>query len=317
MYRILAFSFAVAIIPLFSQVPATPKPAFEVISIKRTAPDTDIEGFGGFGDRFNVTGGTLRFLLNIYSRANNKPSGDQLRIINAPNWIDMDRYDIDAKIDCSAGRPSREQLRLMVQSMLEDRFQLKSHTETRELPVYNLVVAQDGPKTKKSTDQTPTGAEDAGPRPLLCRSIPEPPPVSQGNPSGQRGGARGTIRPAIPRGRLIVNGNPMTGGLRMFGTAVSFSDFVSQLQYPAGRRVIDKTQLTGLFDFELSFLPEDPATALGPGGPPLNAPQSSTAAEPLPSIFTALQKQLGLRLESTKGPVEVLVIESVQKPTEN
>jgi len=87
-YRILAFSFAVAIIPLFSQVPATPKPAFEVISIKRTAPDTDIEGFGGFGDRFNVTGGTLRFLLNIYSRANNKPSGDQLRIINAPNWID-------------------------------------------------------------------------------------------------------------------------------------------------------------------------------------------------------------------------------------
>ena len=105
MYRILAFSFAVAIIPLFSQVPATPKPAFEVISIKRTAPDTDIEGFGGFGDRFNVTGGTLRFLLNIYSRANNKPSGDQLRIINAPNWIDMDRYDIDAKVDCSAGRP--------------------------------------------------------------------------------------------------------------------------------------------------------------------------------------------------------------------
>ena len=103
----------------------------------------------------------------------------------------------------------------------------------------------------------------------------------------------------------------------MFGTAVPFNNFVSHLQYPAGRRVIDKTQLTGLFDFELSFLPEDPATALGPGGPALNAPQSSTAAEPLPSIFTALQKQLGLRLESTKGPVEVLVIESVQKPTAN
>jgi len=315
MYRILAFSIAVAIVPLFSQTPA-PRPSFEVISIKRTAPSSNIEGFGAVGDRFNVTGGTLRFLLNIYSRANNGPSGDQLQIINAPNWIDTDRFDIDAKIDCSVGKPSQKQLYLMVQSMLEDRFQLKSHTETRELPVYDLVVAQDGPKTKKSTDQTPTGAGDSGTPPLLCRSIPEPPPVSQGNPSGPRGGAPGTMR-AIPRGRLIVTRNPMTGELRMFGTAVQFSEFVSHLQYPAGRRVIDKTQLTGLFDFELSFLPEDPATALGPGGPPLSAPQSSTTAEPLPSIFTVLQKQLGLRLESAKGPVEVLVIESVQKPTGN
>jgi uncharacterized protein (TIGR03435 family) len=110
MYRILASSFAVAIIPLFSQTPATPKPSFEVISIKRSAPGPNIQGFGGLGDRFNVTGGTLRFLLNIYSGANNKPSGDQLRIINAPNWIDADRYDIDAKTNCTVGRPSREQL---------------------------------------------------------------------------------------------------------------------------------------------------------------------------------------------------------------
>src|SRR6187549_3997831 len=108
MYRILAFSIAVAIVPLFSQTPA-PKPSFEVISIKRTAPSSNIEGFGAVGDRFNVTGGTLRFLLNIYSRANNGPSGD-LQIINAPNWIDADRFDIDAKVDCSVGKPSREQL---------------------------------------------------------------------------------------------------------------------------------------------------------------------------------------------------------------
>jgi uncharacterized protein (TIGR03435 family) len=311
-----SFSIAVAIVPLFSQIPA-PKPSFEVISIKRTAPGNNIEGFGAVGDRFNVTGGTLRFLLNIYSKANNRPTGDQLQIINAPNWIDTERYDIDAKVDCSVGKPSREQLYLMVQSMLEDRFHLKSHTETRELPIYNLVVAKDGPKTKNSTDQTPTSVEDSGPPPLLCRSIPEPSAVSQVHPSGPRGGAPGTMTPAIPRGRLIVNRNPLTGGLRMFGTAVSFSDFVSQLQYPAGRRVIDKTQLTGLFDFELSFLPEDPMTALGPGGPPVSAPQSSAASESLPSIFTVLQKQLGLKLESAKGPVEVLVIESVQKPTEN
>jgi uncharacterized protein (TIGR03435 family) len=287
-----------------------------VISIKRSAPGPgpNIEGFGAIGNRFNVTGGTLRFLLNIYSGANNKPSGD-IRIVNAPNWIDTDRYDIDAKVDCSVGRPSREQLHLMVQSMLEDRFQLKSHTETQELPVYNLVVAKDGPKTKKSKDQTPNAGEDPLP-PLLCRSAPAQPPVSQGNMSGPRGLDPGNPRPTLPRGRLILRGNPITG-LTMLGTAVPFGDFVSLLQQQTGRRVIDKTNLTGLFDFELSFLPEDPTTALGPGGPPVIAPGSSTAADPVPSIFAAVQRQLGLRLESAKGPVEVFVIESVQKPTAN
>jgi uncharacterized protein (TIGR03435 family) len=302
---------------LFSQTPATPKPSFEVISIKRSepGPGPNIQGFGAIGDRFNVTNETLRFLLNIYSGANNRPSGDQL-IINEPNWIDADRYNIDAKVDCSVGRPSREQLRLMVQSMLEDRFQLKSHLETRELPVYNLVIAKDGPKTKKSEDQTPAEPEDSGPPPLLCRSVPAPTPVSQGNPSGPRGFDPRTSRPTMPRGRLFMRGNPMTG-LTISGTAVAFSDFVSLWQRQTGRRVIDKTKLTGLFDFDLSFLPEDPATALGPGGPPVIPPPSSTAADPVPSIFTAVQRQLGLRLESAKGPVEVLVIESVQKPTEN
>ncbi len=318
-FRHRAVLLAIAVIsialPFLAQTPATPKPSFEVISIKRNAaPGPNfIQGFGAIGDRFNITGGTLRFLLNIYSGASNRPSGD-LQIINAPAWIDTERYDIDAKIDCSAGRPSRAQLRLMVQSMLEDRFQLKSHTETRELPVYNLVVAKDGPKTKKSKDQTPSGPDDSGPPPLLCRSAPAPPPGPQQNPSGPRGLDSSASRP-MPRGRLIMTWNPTTG-LTMSGTAVPFSDFVSLLQQQAGRRVIDKTKLTGLFDFELNFLPEDPANALGPGGPP-TAPPASTATDPIPSIFTAVQRQLGLRLESAKGPVEVLVIESVQKPAAN
>ena len=315
MYRILA-SYAVAIILVFSQVPATTKPSFEVISIKRSVPGPGptMEGFGGIGDRFTASG-TLRLLLNIFSGASNKPSGDQLRIINAPDWIDTDRYEIEAKIACGGGRPSREQLRLMVRSMLEDRFQLKSHMETRELPVYNLVVAKDGPKAKRSKDQTPV-ADDSGPPPLLCASAPATPPGSQGNSSGPRGLDPLAPRP-MPRGRLIMRGNPITGGLTMVGTAVPFSNFVSLLQWPAGRRVIDETKLTGLFDFELSFLPEDPGNALGPGGPPLIEPRSAAEAEPVPSIFAALQKQLGLRLESAKGAVEVLVIESVQKPTAN
>ena len=111
-----------------------------------------------------MVGATLRTLLqNGYSRANNTPLGVQLQVINAPNWIDSDRYDIDAKADCSGGILSREQMQLMVQSMLEDRFQLKAHTETRELPIYNLVIGKDGPKIKKSEDQTPSPFAAAGP----------------------------------------------------------------------------------------------------------------------------------------------------------
>jgi uncharacterized protein (TIGR03435 family) len=110
------------------------------------------------------------------------------------------------------------------------------------------------------------------------------------------------------------------------GSAVPLSNMIGMMQQQVGRPVIDKTELTGLYDFVLRFSPEG-LTSFGalapfptPPPPPLQggaAPApGAAAAEPLPSIFTALQ-ELGLRLESTKGPLEVLVIDSVQKPTEN
>ena len=118
-------------------------------------------------------------------------------------------------------------------------------------------------------------------------------------------------------------------GAAMSATAVPFANFVGMLQQPAGRPVVDKTALTGLFDFKLTFLPENlPGGGIGtpfgpiqgPGGGPAGpavAPPNVTAADPVPSLFTAVQEQLGLRLESAKGPVDVVVIESVQRPTEN
>ena len=118
-------------------------------------------------------------------------------------------------------------------------------------------------------------------------------------------------------------------GAAMSATAVPFANLVGMLQQQAGRPIVDKTELTGLYDFKLNFLPESvpggiatpfgPVTP-GPGGGlagPAGAAPNSTAADPVPSIFTAVQEQLGLKLESAKGPVEVIVIESVQKPTEN
>src|SRR5215467_9698153 len=173
-----------AVMPLLSQTSTKPKPSFDVISIKPSAPNLGIRGGGARGDRFTMTGASLRMLLqNGYQplSSGGGPIG-QLQIIGGPNWMETDRYDIQATADCSGGVLSREQLQLMVQSMLEDRFQLKAHMETRELPIYNLVVAKDGAKIKPSEDQTmPVRAgggppQPCGPVPATAATPPPPPP---------------------------------------------------------------------------------------------------------------------------------------------
>ena len=324
---LIVFASAFAVFPLLSQTPATtPKPSFEVVSIKPSQPGLGIRGGGPRGDRFTMTGATLRILVQqAYSRANNSPLGGQLQIIGGPNWMESERYDINAKADCSVGAPTREQFQLMVQSLLEDRFQLKAHLETRELPVYNLVVGKDGPKMKKSEDQTPPPISAGGP-PLPCAPAPAapagllpplPPPPAPGQPFDMS---------KLPRGVMIMMMTP-TAGATMQATGQPVGGLIGMLQGQAGRPVFDKTDLKGLFDFKLNFMPENLPTGNtpfgpigGPGGPPIGpagAPPASTASDPVPSLFTAVQEQLGLRLESAKGPVDVVVIESAQKPTEN
>ena len=315
---------AFAILPLFSQTSQTKKPSFEVISIKPSAPGLGVRGGGPRGDRWTMSGATLRMLLgSAYSRGSNGGPLAQLQIIGGPSWLDSDRYDIQATADCSGGVLSREQVQLMVQSMLEDRFQLKAKMETRELPIYNLVVGKDGPKIKASADQTPPGAGLTGPpqpcSPASATPPPPPPPLPPG--PGQRGNIFDSNNP-MPRGAMIMMRNET--GMMMRAAAVPLNNLIGMLQQQAGRPIIDKTGLTGLFDFTFKFSPEGlaqpglpglPPPGLGPGGPGPAGP-SSTAADPGASLFTAIQ-DLGLRLESAKGPVEVLVVESVQKPTEN
>src|SRR5262245_44476883 len=178
-------TFTFAAIPLLSQT-TSPKPSFEVVSIKPSPPNFGLRGGGPSGDRLTLTGASLRMLLqNAYGRAGTGFPGGQLQIVGGPSWIDSDRYDIQAKADCSGGVLSREQTQLMVQSMLEDRFQLKAHMETRELPIYNLVVAKDGPKLKKSEDQTPTPIAAAGP-PQVCGPAPVMPNLPPTPPPGGR-----------------------------------------------------------------------------------------------------------------------------------
>jgi uncharacterized protein (TIGR03435 family) len=159
-----------------------------------------------------------------------------------------------------------------IESLLEDRFQLKAHRETRDLPVYELVIAKSGLKMKRSAD---------------------PPPNSSFSGSLARRSLTGTAQP--------------------LGQLINF--LAAELREP----VIDKTGLMGLFDYALQWAADVNRGPVVTADRPLPTGTSSPTPEDVggPTIFTALQEQLGLKLESTKGPVEVLVIDSVQRPTEN
>jgi uncharacterized protein (TIGR03435 family) len=308
-----------AVIPVFSQsqVP-TRKPTFEVVSVK---PGTS--GAGGIGgDRFRMSGFTLRALLAYAYGQNAALLPNQ--ILGAPEWWERDQFSIDARADCSAGPIGMRQVHLMVQSMLEDRFQLKAHFETRDLPVYNLVVAKEGPKIKRSEDQTePTGVigGNSNPAPLLC-----PPLVSADAPAPPRGVFCSIAMERCPRGgsaNSAVSTTLTIGGLlvwRLRGEAVPIATLVNSIQPNAGRPVLDRTGLAGLFDYDVQYEAEAVSPALLAEAARLRAGAASTGAttplDPASLISSGLQ-QLGLKLEPARAPIDVLVIDSVQKPTEN
>jgi uncharacterized protein (TIGR03435 family) len=292
---LLILGIAAVVVPIFSQAGGAqaPKPSFEVVSIKPApAVLTRIMIAPVAGGRFSVEGLNLK---NLVARAY---SVAETRVVGGPNWVESARYNIEAKAE-GATIPAG-QLQLMLQSMLEDRFQLKAHRETRELPVYELHVARGGVKMKMSEDQTP----------LAPPAPPSPAEIAAMQAAMRGGGARGAA-PAGPPPRGMFN----RGNGQMTGTAVPVTTIVNTLAQTLGRPVIDKTGLTGLFDISVQWTP-GAEQAPGPFGPPPGG-----APPPLdptgPSIFTALQEQLGLRLESTKGPIDVVVIDSAEKPSEN
>ena len=229
------------------------------------------------GGRFTATGVPLRLIV-IFAYGLR-----DFQLTGAPDWFGLDRWNIEAKSEegtvSPLGPPDSnlpgsfaDPFALRVQSLLEDRFQLKWHREVQELPVFEITVAKDGLKMKLSQSQAP------------------PPPPERGARSSRT--ARGDVK--------------MSG--------VTVSSLVQELTRQLGRTVIDKTDLKGRYDVQLQWTPETPQIAAPPaaGNEPLRGPDLSG-----PSIFTALHEQLGLRLEAAKGPVEVFVIDSVQKPTEN
>ena len=308
--KLLFLVLLIAATTLFSQTPAEQKrPSFEVASIKPFAePAPGTPQFRGFqnqpGGRINITGMPLKMILTFaYGLRDFQVSG-------GPDWVNTDRWEIVAKAEDGAV-PLRtgpkdptaiDPTKLMIQSLLDDRFQLKMHKETKELPIYELVVTKDGAKFQLSPDQTPPGPPAPG-------SAPPPPPAA---PRGQPG-----TPPPPNRGGMFINFSP--SGLTLQGNATPLTNLIMALSQNVGRIIVDKTGLqAGLYDFKMQWSP-DPAQG-SPFGPAPSAGVPGTeppraAAEPTgPSLFTALQEQLGLRLVPSKGPVDVYVIDSAQKP---
>jgi len=195
----------------------------------------------------------------------------ETRILDAPQWAGATHFSVDAKADSAfdeqlrnmTSEAARAQQKKMVQALLADRFRLVTHSETRQLPIYLLVVARDGPKP----------------------GAPAP------------GGA------FINHGRDYIAINGYSNGA---------APLAEELSKEVGRDVLDKTGITGRYDIRLTWTPDDRAApASGAADSPLPVPDSG------PSIFTALEEQLGLKLEPSKGPVQVLVVDHAELPSPN
>jgi uncharacterized protein (TIGR03435 family) len=250
-------------------------PAFEAVSIKPNVTASDRVDFGPpAGARFTATNVSLRMLImRAYKVKNFEVSG-------GPGWMNSDRYDVATST--AEGNISEAQFKLMLQSLLADRFQVRVHRETKQMPVYVLLPAKNGTRL-------PQAAE-------ACIEHDAPQPST----------------PMIPCGGFFMDAG------RLEGRRVSMATFVTALSNFLGRPVLDKTGYIGAFDLNLEFTFEGIAGFNGGGfGAPSLLADAGNVDSSKPTIFTAIQQQLGLRLESQKGLAEILVIDHAEKPSEN
>jgi uncharacterized protein (TIGR03435 family) len=246
---------------LLAQSPPGPKPpAFEVASIKRNTSANETASLTINAGRLTIRNGPLRAIIRSAFAL------QAFQVVGGPDWIDTDGWDVTAKAEAGA---ERQPMGPMMQSLLADSFKLVAHKETRNLPIYALVFARQdhafGPKFHaSSTDcQKEVGA-------LIAR----------------------TGRPPSPDAPPLCGIRSRSGHIELNATRIS-PNFVRTLAPITGRSVVDKTELTGVYDADLVW----------------------NDSEEGPSLFTAIQEQLGLKLEAQRGPVDVLVIDRVERPT--
>ena len=253
-------------------------PHYEVSTVKPNQADDGRFGTMIRPDGIEMNGVPVQMVLRQAFSV-----GDD-RIIGAPSWVYTQRWDIQAKVSPEEA-PKLAKLKhsermMMLQPLLADRFGMKFHHETRELPVYELVIAKGGSKLKESEVEAGPGSDPKAPHSRLT--------FGMGNIEGQR---------------------------------FSIDNLADALSNAVGRTILDKTGLTERYDFTLHFNPENmppmgAAPGTGPDGPHAGGgPQQPDSSDP--DIFTAVQEQLGLKLVSAKGPVDVIVIDHIDKPSPN
>jgi uncharacterized protein (TIGR03435 family) len=273
--------------PVQSAVVPTPK--FEVASIKPCGADLAPNARGGGGNsspgRLNIECQTVMGLIQaayvIFADGHTISSPMHVPISGGPGWINSDRYTVDAKPE---GPQSEEMMNgPMMQALLEERFKLKIHRETKEVPVYALTVAKAGPKLKPFKDGSCTRIDFT----KLTMSA---------------------LDSRVPGVTYCRNVARRAGGIEIYDAQGMSLDEFCILQFGRmDRPVINRTGIAGLFDIHMEFAPG--ATSLDAA-----AGASDVAG---PSIFTALQQQLGLKLEAARGPGEFVVIDHIEKPSGN
>ena len=246
----LGFALTVFSYTLYAQSSAE----FDVASIKASRPDeTERSLTHNSGARLTTSNATLKMLIMLAYQVM------PYQVSGGPDWLESDGVDIEAK--AANPKATQAQFREMVRKLLASRFQLKVHSATKELPVYELVVAKTGAKlVQAKEDNSEVSMRIDGP--------------------GQMTGAKATMA--------------------MLATTLS---------RPLQRKVVDETGLGGAYNFKLHFLPDRKPARPGDDVAPPNGDG--------PSLFSALQEQLGLSLKAGKGPVDVLVIDRAEKPSEN
>jgi uncharacterized protein (TIGR03435 family) len=250
--------------------------SFEVASVKRNLPNDPARG------HFQLDGGLLRvtdFSLSGYISFAYKLSPYEEPPLTAqlPKWARTESFDIEAHAE---GNPSEDEVRLMMQSLLADRFKLLVHTETKELPVFDLLLikaGKTGPGLRPHSDDPPCANPSV--KALPCGVL--------------------TAIPSLTRGNLVVGARNVT--------VEQIAEMLPSMPRAVDRPVVDETGLRGTFDFRMDFTPD----RRGPAADPQPEQTETT------TFLEALQDQLGLKLKSNKRAMKVLIVDHVEQPSEN
>jgi uncharacterized protein (TIGR03435 family) len=269
---------------------------YDVASIKLIIPGSGVTNMTGRIGMTDTPDGFIARFATVKMLVLKAYAVDDYQLTGAPDWVSKERYDIDAKFDGSTAdelqklNPTDRVLarQQMLQTLLAERFSLTIHRENKELQIYSLIVAKNGPKLQE------VKLDDA----------------ESDKPKGG---------PAAGTGTMVVGG---TGG-QIRGYTTTLATLTTMLTRVLHRFVIDRTGLTEKYDFTLRWTPDEnqlpPSSGaqVSPAGASSGLPSTDPNPNSGPSLFTAIQEQLGLKLESAKGPVEFIVIDHIERPSGN